>query len=747
MGRRDIIAAETFNERLEFDKDTGRIVSFKSKHAQDQEFITMNDSPCFVIQYLDGLKEFRQLDSTSAEATNFEKEETDGNTVLSWEFKSLGNMQIDALVSIKTCSKEEFSYWSIEVKNNSGIMVTDVQFPFIVVSYNLDGTPGTEALLRPFSAGDLIKSPEPQNLEPDSPHAWQFRPENGDAAHYPGMTFAQFLAYYNDRAGIYVSCQDANGYIKLIKPVHSGKGIRLGIAHVGDWPANGERKLEYDIVLGSFKGNWQDAADLYRKWSYRQEWANNPLWKRKDVPEWLLDSPPHIILRMQGRLDEGPTERNEEFLPYKKTIPLLETISEKVDSRLNPIVMSWERVGPWVYPDCFPPVGGEEALKEFTEIARERGWHVGSYCNGTRWVTAHYWSGYDGQRYFEENGGENCVCRTKDQEMWKENWDILWRPSYPCCIHVEKTLEIAYNFIEKLMDMGIDWIQFFDQNNGACSFPCYSESHGHAPVPARWMTDGMKKMHEHIREMLAEGKKKNGGRREFVLSVENPPNEYFMPFFQICDTRVKPEGHATNVYFKNFVPLFHYLYHEFILMHGGFGLGPEPYNQQIKNAYNLVVGEIPGAVMTGDGKLLNRDTEHWAPWEPPVGNNGDSLEMIRTGNALRRGHGRDFLVFGRMTHHANVSGIKTINWQENGKIHNIPAVFHAAWISPEGKYGVVLSNWTNESQQINIKDSRFGKHVLVHISSDNIRCNEYELKENTLLLKIPRLSCVLVETE
>ena len=30
---------------------------------------------------------------------------------------------------------------------------------------------------------------------------------------------------------------------------------------------------------------------------------------------------------------------------------------------------------------------------------------------------------------------------------------------------------------------------------------------------------------------------------------------------------------------------------------------------------------IPGAVLTGDGRLLNYDTENWAPWEPYIGSN------------------------------------------------------------------------------------------------------------------------------
>ena len=76
-----------------------------------------------------------------------------------------------------------------------------------------------------------------------------------------------------------------------------------GRVYVGDATAHGvsvfatavpgERQLEYEVVLGSFEGDWYAAAERYRQWSHRQPWAGRPLHRRRDVPGWLLDSPPH----------------------------------------------------------------------------------------------------------------------------------------------------------------------------------------------------------------------------------------------------------------------------------------------------------------------------------------------------------------------------------------------------------------------------------------------------------------------
>ncbi len=734
---------ENSNHRLEFDRKNVRLLSLRAKVAPDQEFAVANDLiPAFVIQYLTEDREFRQIASTEAKEVSIQPL---GNALRA-DFSGLGGLNLAATVTVRMADNEPLSHWSISIRNHTNLLITDIQFPFIVVPYHLGGRTGSEALLEPITTGKIWEAPKPEDLEPDSPHAWQFRPENFDTHHYPGLVFAQFLAYYNDRAGIYLSCQDNSGAIKLIKPVHNrAGGIRLGIAHAGDWPVNGERDLGYDVVLQAFQGDWYDAADLYRQWSLQQPWAATPLHKRTDVPDWLLDSPPHIIVRIQGQLDAGPTEPNKEFLPYAKLIPLLEKVSKRIDTPLVAVVMSWERPGPWIYPDCFPPVGGDESLREFTELARARGWHVGSYCNGTRWVTGHFWSGYDGGKFFADQQGEKTVCRTHDQQAWNENWDRTWRPSYACCLGVERTKEVAEKFVRRLMSDGLDWIQFLDQNAGCSTFPCYATEHGHPPAPGKWMNAGMQSMLDDFRRFAAEQADQSRGKRSIVFSVESPPNELFMPNFQVCDQRIAPPGHVD--FGSLFFPLYSFLYHEFIVMQGGFGVAPAPYHLQIRSAYNLVMGEIPGAILTGDGSLLNRGESDawWSPWSPAAGNNEDSLDMLRCTAALRRGKGRDYVVFGRMQRPAIVEGIKVVQWVNDDRVHKIPAVFHSAWHSPQGRFGVVLANWTRQPQEVTMSDARLSTRLIEILSSREVSTLDRNIDAGALSLTLPALSCMLVE--
>jgi len=738
------IVLSTACDTLQFDPRSGRLLSFRSRAAPEQEFVAGRaDDPVFVLQYLDERGRYHRLASSDATQVQIAVSELPGGTLLTGRYAQLGGLPLDVTISVRATEGDRFSHWSLAMSNRAGLLIADVQFPFVVVAYDLGGAPGSEALLRPLNNGTLLRAPRPQDLEPDWPQAWQLIPENGDNMHYPGYTVAQFLAYYNDRAGVYLSCQDGSGMIKLIKPVHHGAGIRLGMAHIGDWPTQGERALEYDIVLGSFCGDWYAAAELYREWSLQQDWAKMPLHAREDVPGWLLDSPPHIILRIQGELDAGPAEPNDEFLPYVKTLPLLDRLAERVQAPLMPVIMSWERPGPWIYPDCFPPAGGSASLFEFTEQCRQRGWRVGTFCNGTRWVVGHAWSGYDGQGHYEQQGGERSICRTSTGDPWREQWDATWRPSYPCCLGVPMTHEIANAFVQTLLDLGLDWVQFLDQNVSCCTFPCFATDHGHPPVPGRWMTAQMQALLAGFRELTGAASARSGGARTVALSVEAAASEVFLPDLHLCDVRVIPPGHQVSR--AEFVPLYHYLYHEFIVIQGGFGMGPEPYHLVTRNAYNLVIGQIPGAVLKGDGRLLNKDTMNWAPWEPQVGSDDDAVQMLASAVALRRGPGRDFLVYGRMLPPARVDGIRTQVWEQGNRVHRLPAVFHAAWQAPDGRFGLVLANWTTEAQALTVVGERLGGTPVEYRSTGQITAMRRDAGAGGIDVTVPPLGCVLLE--
>jgi hypothetical protein len=736
-----MIALETLHSTLAVDSGSGSLLSFRAKAAPEQEFIQpAQDHPAFLIQYFDEQRQYQLLKAQQAEAVETQVSSEAGAATVTTRFSRVGGFDLDVITRVRASPAEPFSRWQITVQNRAGLEIVDVQYPMVVCAYQLGGKPASEALLQPNWIGELIQAPNMERLGPDSTSVWQLNRDNGSFAHYPGGQFAQFLAYFNNRAGLYLACEDTHGNVKRFKAVHRHPGLRLGVAHIGDWPAPGDRTLEYDVVLETFQGDWYAAAGMYRDWSLRQHWAV-PLHRRTDIPAWLLDSPPYITIRPQGVLDAGPVYPIDEFLPYEKCIPLLERISARVQSPLVAVMMGWERGASWVYPDCFPPVGGDDSMRAFARQARGRGWHVGSFCNGTRWVMAHHWNGYDGRTFFRENGGAESICRLPDGQPWAESWDVSWRPSFQGCMGTAKTRQVAADFVRHLIDWGMESIQFFDQNCGATTFPCFARDHDHPALPGKWMAQKMADTVAAFHAAAAEA-----GEEGIIHSTETCCNEFCLPLFQEADSRLRPPGHFRPR--PEVVPLYQFLFHECIVLQGGMGFAPEPYHMQIRSANNGVTGEIPGGVLTGDGTLLDKDTDNWANWEPKVGSDFEALEMIRVVTTLRREAGRPYLLYGRMQPPAAVRGVKTMRWKENGQAHAIPAVFHAAWRSPGGRHAVVLANWTNQPQPLSLRDPRLKKKVVITVESAAASLPADQLIpviRGRLALTLPPLSIVLVE--
>lgn len=674
---------------LRLNDATGALESFAATELGGQELLAPGHAalPLFTIQYLDAQRRLHRISSDAAARCELRRSDLPAETLVDLAFHGLGNTGIDVRVRLRCPADDQCCYWSLALSHPSNDTITTLQFPIVVAPYHY-GEGEQSALVVPSHVGVVYQHPRPEELQPDTPDAWELLGPDPYFNHYPGTLFAQFLAYYTSRHGLYLAAYDTEGGVKLIKPVHHPHGLRLGIAHAVAWDAPGEHQLGYEVALGMFAGDWYDAADLYRAWYEKSPLVGSRLVDRRDLPSWLMDSPLHVVLRVQGQIDEGPAAPNPEFVPYSNALPLLDRLAGEVEAPLTPIIMSWERPGPWVYPDSFPVAGGDDALRAFTAATRERGWHVGTYCNGTRWVIQHKWTGYDGTTFFERNRGEQTVCRLPDNTLRRSLWDRHWRPSYECCVAVPQTQTIALDYVRHLLDLGLDWIQFLDQNVGAMSHPCYSAEHGHAPAPGPWMTTAMATLLDQI-EQLPQTRE-----REIVWSVEDAPNDFFRPRFHICDIRPHlPSRH---------VPLYTYLFHEYILTQAAFSVAPNPYWMQIKTAYSFVMGDLLTAIMGPGGRLMNWAGHPWATWDTSEGDQAGMLVLLKRALALRRGPGRDFLVYGRLLRPVAIRDIEEVEWVCEQHVTKLASVLHARWQAPDGRTALALANWTTEERQVRI---------------------------------------------
>jgi hypothetical protein len=129
-----------------------------------------------------------------------------------------------------------------------------------------------------------------------------------------------------------------------------------------------------------------------------------------------------------------------------------------------------------------------------------------------------------------------------------------------------------------------------------------------------------------------------------------------------------------------------------------------------------------------------------------VGSNDDGLAMLRCTTALRRGKAKDYLVYGRMQRPSEIAGIKTLHWESDGMVRKVAAVFHSAWHDPQGRFGIVLANWTNDTQFVSISDARLGKQIVQTLSTQEVKTRARQANPGKVAITLPPLSCIFVET-
>jgi hypothetical protein len=189
--------------------------------------------------------------------------------------------------------------------------------------------------------------------------------------------------------------------------------------------------------------------------------------------------------------------------------------------------------------------------------------------------------------------------------------------------------------------------------------------------------------------------------------------------------------------------LYSYLFHELVPIAGGFGFGPEPHHVATATAMAFVVGAMPGGVLQPDGRLMARDSVNFGDWEPYVEDWEAAADLLRAASALRRGPGRPWLLLGRMERRATLHGVPVRRWVHGGRVHRLPAVFHATWRAPDGRLALALANWTDRAVELRVVDRRLASaQGLIVATADGVTAGP-----SGEPLRLPARSCALLAAD
>jgi hypothetical protein len=289
-----------------FDKQTAAL-SHLVHRASGQDFVSHEPTQPLFRVTLTKPQAGQRAVITAAEFGKVAIAKTDAGK-LELSFSDHASLPLTARVTAAS-GTDGFVRLRIVVGNKSDWAVSSIHFPQFAAPAKLGQDAADDRLLLPLTATDgaLLESPGTRSQSRESL--------------YPGNACVQLAALYDPTAGLYVAAEDPDGHCKRwdLRSVN-GKSVEFPLAHLIPEVVGSDVTLPYDVVLGTFTGDWRDAADIYKRWAKRQPWCAKTLAKRDDIPQFLKDGAGVIIAGIQnGKGYNGSLGDNLERLPQLMT--------------------------------------------------------------------------------------------------------------------------------------------------------------------------------------------------------------------------------------------------------------------------------------------------------------------------------------------------------------------------------------------------------------------------------------------
>jgi hypothetical protein len=636
------------------------------------------------------------------------------------------NMDITTEITCTIKSGSPLTYWRAKIKNRTNTFIKHFEFPIEVCSPQLGEFAEDDYLLQCGGDGYLIKNPM-KNIPVRDEMVW--------GVNYPGYSSLQFMSFQDDEGGLYYATYDGNGYSKGLHPYRRKDGIQMIALHKPPMEYGKDYDVPYDTVLGVVKGDWYNAADIYKEWAIEQKWCSKKTIERKDVPEWLK---------------KGPFFHGNWMVNNKELFPkgILENTKSYRDYLGMPIVVllfNWEQYGQWTTPDYFPSYYGDKLFKELTDSVRNRGDYSFVYLSGLRWTLEK--KQYKDKADFDIKGKPSAIINEKGDVLIEGNPDDREVGKYSeICCGTNLARNMLLSIVKECQQQGLDIVQL-DQIVGGGQQLCYSKLHNHKPADPKYQYESL---HKIFSEILKEGQKRN---KNFVWALEEP-NELYIQCLNMYHARDYAQNEWPRSYDKEYIlgiPVFTYIYHEYMLGYGGTPFISSYQNRDkavIEQGFNFIYGKAPALAILG----MARPAMTVEPATMPE----DFSKTIKSISNIMKTKASKYLMMGKMLHPLELNVFtEALKFIDDNKVLikqiQFPSILNSVYESPDGKgTGCAFFNWTSKEVNFNapistytIKEKKcdvliYGKDGISLLSTDN-------QKPITVTLTINPCEAVFVE--
>lgn len=547
--------------------------------------------------------------------------------------------------------------------------------------------PNDGELFWPRTSGALVKGAALQ--KPMQTYGW---PNHQRGGQFPGLAPMQFMAYMRNGVGLYIAAEDRQHGPKQFEYGCGSEptAVQLQVQVFTGCAPGEDYAPDWDLVLRPFAGDWMDAAGLYRSWLKRDR--RLPQLPR-DYPPWLATSPIIMCTMVRGR--HRISEEPNEFFPLLRILPHLRRFRSLLDSRMMVLLMRWEGTSPWAPPYIWPPLGGVEAFVEFLQTVHDEGDLLGVYASGVAWTQYSKIGRYDRRQDCDEELLSQVVRGPKGELEAASCSNI--RLGYDLCVTENWPRQVVKDEIRKVAAVGVDFCQFFDQNEGGAARYCFAAHHQHPPTPGPWATQAMRSLQEECCDMLRDM------NSPMLLGTEAEAAEPYLGGLAFNDARFTYGYHVGMS-----VPAYSFIFHEYVATFMGNQVGVNwqfdyqrcPDNLLYRTAWGFTAGYLL-SINLGPGGVL-----HWgaaSPWDEPPPEQEPVVTLLKNLNHLRRQY-PDFLLHGRMEKpclHCECGEFSVYFLKD--RCEQVPAVMQSSWRNRGGARLELLVNYTRQAQAVTIR--------------------------------------------
>ena len=581
-------------------------------------------------------------------------EKVDAKWTFVWEGLDLPDEKgvFDVRATVRLIGKTASS-WEIEVNNRSAKWgLFETHYPYL---REVVGEGEADVMLpAQFLGARLYRKHTSERFTPgeDINHSW-----------YPMVT-----AFMKDGAGLFVSPYDGQGRIKrmrFLKNHDLAYVTPVENAGIAGKAAEGPR---YPIVIAAYRGDWCEAARIYRKWALRQKWcAKGPIAKRADSPKRMAECHGWLVAEQEARgVSNFVTKVRKRFPDVKFGCEWTKWGNQPFDTN---------------YPEMLPSRPGVDVVMQYGVDA---GLPLMPYTNGRLWDTEQaswYYAKRDAT--LDEKGRPNL-------EEYGRN-----RKFGVMCPAVRGWQDCFSEYMIRLCETIKCGIVYIDQVG--CSRPktCFDPSHGHPLGGGTWWVDGNRTIMGRIHDALSE--------RGVAITSEGA-NECYLDVIDGQQLACRPQ--AEDIPFYTFV-------------YGG-------YTTYFASELDFGTEFLPFWTIYARATIWGVESGLSYSW--PLDHGKERFGEAFANCARFREEAKEFLAYGHLTGEvkfAKTPATFSTSWPKDKKVTftgTFPEVMGAAWQNVDDtKQAVALANMTDCEQTVSFSEPFVGKATLAPYSLKLVR--------------------------